>query len=213
VRWLAVPGDHDVGDANRDRQPVTAARLAAWRRHFGPDKWIEDVGAGASGWRLIGLDAMLIASSAPEEAEQEVWLEDAVHGAAGRRIAWFLHRPLFLDDPDEADTGYWSVKPAPRARLLELVRRYRIGLVASGHLHRAHDFRLDGTRYLWSPASSFLVGAKVAPPPMPGGLRLGAVVYEFDGERLSAEIADVPGLVPYWIDDVKDEVYPRPSKD
>lgn len=212
VRWRAVPGNHDVGDAGHPRQPVTSQRLAAWRRHFGPDKWVEDVGEGETGWRLVGLDAMLIASGAPEEAEQEAWLDDAMRAAGGRRIAWFLHRPLFLNGPEEADTGYWSVKPGPRARLLALARRRRVALVASGHLHRAHDFRRDGTRYLWSPASSFLVGPKVAPPPMPGGLRLGAVVYEFGAGALSAQIADVPGLAPHWIDDVIDEVYPRPPK-
>ena len=211
VRWRAVPGNHDVGDAGHARQPVTSGRLAAWRRHFGPDKWVEDVGAGAEGWRLVGIDAMLIASGEPEEAEQEEWLEDAMRSAAGRRIGWFLHRPLFLNSPDEADTGYWSVKPAPRARLMALARRHRVALVASGHLHRAHDFRLDGARYVWSPASSFLVGPRVAPP-MPGGLRLGAVLYELDGDRLSGQIADVPGLASHWIDDVIDEVYPRPPK-
>ena len=212
VRWRAVPGNHDVGDAGHARQPVTGERLAGWRRHFGPDKWVEDVGAGPDGWRLIGIDAMLIASGEPEESQQEAWLEDALRGAGGRRIAWFLHRPLFLNSPDEADTGYWSVKPAPRARLLALARRYRVALVASGHLHRAHDFACDGTRYVWSPASSFLVGSKVAPPSMPGGLRLGAVLYDLDGDRLSPQIADVPGLVPHWIDDVIDAVYPRPPK-
>jgi len=59
----------------------------------------------------------------------------------------------------EGDTGYWSVKPQPRGALLALVRRHRVALVASGHLHKARDFAFEGTRYIWSPASSFLVGA------------------------------------------------------
>jgi transposase len=37
-----------------------------------------------------------------------------------------------------------------------MVRRYRVALVASSHLHKARDFRHEGTRYVWSPASSFL---------------------------------------------------------
>ncbi len=208
VRWRAVPGNHDVGDACHARQPVNAERLAAWRRHFGPDRWVEDVDDGARGWRLVGIDAMLIDSGEAEEAEQALWLDHVMEEAGGRRIAWFLHRPLFLDSPEEGDTGYWSVKPQPRARLMALVRRHRVALVASGHLHKARDFRHDGTRYVWSPASSFLVGQ--SQPEMPGEKRLGAALYDFRA-TLAAEIADIPGLTRHWLDDVIQEVYPRPS--
>ena len=45
---------------------------------------------------------------------------------------------------------------------------------------------------------------------MPGENRLGAVVYEFDGNvAFRATIATVPGLTSHWIDDVVEEVYPR----
>src|SRR5271165_5726752 len=40
IPWRAVPGNHDVGEARHARQPVNAERLAAWRRHFGPDCWV-----------------------------------------------------------------------------------------------------------------------------------------------------------------------------
>jgi 3',5'-cyclic AMP phosphodiesterase CpdA len=206
MRWRAVPGNHDVGDAGHARQPVNAERLAAWRRHLGPDRWVED----AAGWRLIGLDAMLIDSGEPEEREQAAWLEQVTAAAQGRRIAWFLHRPLFVDDPQEGDTGYWSLKPQARSALMTLVRKYQVALVASGHLHQARDFACDGTRYLWSPASSFLVGAMQ--PGLPGEKRLGAVLYEFANPSFTADIAAVPGLAQHWLEDVIDEVYPRPAK-
>ena len=48
-------------------------------------------------------------------------------------------------------------------------------------------------------------------PAMPGEKRLGAVLYDLDGPTISAEIADVPGLREHWLDDVIDEVYPRPA--
>jgi 3',5'-cyclic AMP phosphodiesterase CpdA len=206
VRFRAVPGNHDVGDAGHPRQPVTDARLARWRAYFGPDRWFEDV----EGIRVVGLDAMLLGNGNPEEAAQAAWLDAVMEGAGGRQIAWFLHRPLFLDSPDEPDTGYWSVKPVPRARLIELVRRHSVTLVASGHLHKAHQTICDGTRYVWCPASSFLVGPEIQPP-MPGEKRLGALLYEVDGAALKPSIVDIPELVPYWIDDVIDEVYPRPT--
>lgn len=208
VRFRAVPGNHDVGDAGHPHQPVTDERLARWRTYFGADRWVEDV----EGVRLVGLDAMLLGGGDREEAAQATWLEEAMEGAGGRQIAWFLHRPLFLDSPDEPDTGYWSVKPEPRARLIELVGRASVSLVASGHLHKAHQTVRDGTRYIWAPASSFLVGPEIQPA-MPGEKRLGAVLYEIHGAVLEASIVDVPGLAHYWIDDVIDQVYPRPPTD
>lgn len=91
------------------------------------------------------------------------------------------------------------------------MRRYSVGPVASGYLHRAHDFWHDGTRYMWAPASAFLVGPGMGAPPMPGESRLGAIRYLVDGAALAAEIIDVPGLVPHFIDEVVDEVYPQPA--
>jgi 3',5'-cyclic AMP phosphodiesterase CpdA len=203
VPFRAVPGNHDVGDSNHHHQPVNRERVSRWNRHFGADRWVFDV----EGWRLIGLDAMLIGSFQPEEAAQLAWLDGVMAQAKDRRFGWFLHRPLFIEDPDEGDTGYWSIKPEPRRVLLELVRRYGVALVASGHLHKAHDFSRDGTRYVWGPSAGFLGGPQIIPP-MPGETRLGAVRYEFDGDRLDAAILEVPGLTEYWIEDVVDEVYP-----
>jgi 3',5'-cyclic AMP phosphodiesterase CpdA len=211
VRWRAVPGNHDVGDARHARQPVDGERLAAWRRHFGPDRWVEDVDAGERGWRLVGLDAMLIDSGEPEEEEQAAWLDRVMGEAGQRRIAWFLHRPLFVAHPDEGDSGYWSIKPQPRAGLMAMVHRYRVALVASGHLHKARNFDHQGTRYIWSPASSFLVGAPIQPD-LPGEKRLGAVLFDLHNPTFTAEIAAVPGLHQHWLDDVMHEVYPRPAK-
>jgi alkaline phosphatase D len=48
-------------------------------------------------------------------------------------------------------------------------------------------------------------------PPIQGESRLGAVRYRLDGTALEAEIIDVPGLVPHFLDEVVDEVYPRPG--
>jgi 3',5'-cyclic AMP phosphodiesterase CpdA len=130
IRWRAVPGNHDVGDTRHARQPVNAERLSAWRRHFGPDRWVEDVAEGAQRWRLVGFDVMLMGSDEPAEDEQSRWLEQVMAEAGERPVAWFLHRPLFLEDPGEGDTGYWSVKPQPRGVLLALVRRHQVALPA-----------------------------------------------------------------------------------
>jgi 3',5'-cyclic AMP phosphodiesterase CpdA len=59
IRWRAVPGNHDVGDPRHAHQPVNAERLGVWQRHFGPDRWVEDIAESAQHWRLVGLDMML----------------------------------------------------------------------------------------------------------------------------------------------------------
>ena len=200
---LAVPGNHDVGEPRHPHQPADAARLGRWRCHVGLDWWSRDL----ERWRLIGLDSMILGSGIAEEEEQFAWLERQMAEAGGRSVAWFLHQPLFLAAPDEPDTGYWSVKPAPRARLLETVRRHPVALVASGHLHRRHDFRLAGTRYIWGPSSGFVVGPDLQSG-MAGECRLGAVVYEFEGAEVDIRICDIDGLATLWIDDVIHEVYP-----
>ena len=200
---LAVPGNHDVGEAGNRHQPVNDERLARWRRHFGHDRWVHDI----ENWRLVGLDAMLFGARSDEEARQLEWLDRTLASAKGRRIAWFLHRPLFIESPDEPDTGYWSVKPRERAALLDRIRRFRVSLVASGHLHKWRDFDVEGCRYVWCASSGFLVGPDNQPD-IPGEKRLGAAVYEFNRSDVAVSHVDVPGLSTFWIDDVIHEVYP-----
>jgi 3',5'-cyclic AMP phosphodiesterase CpdA len=203
-RVLAVPGNHDVGEAGHAHQPVNADRLGRWRKHIGPDWWLQDIGR----WRLIGIDSMLFGSESDDERRQLEWLK-AVHASAGDRgIGWFTHRPLFVEAPDEPDTGYWSVKPSQRAPLMELIRSYGVALVATGHLHRWRDMTLDGCRYIWCPSSGFLVGPDNQPD-MPGEKRLGAVIYDFGDSNVSIRFGEVPGLATLWIDDVLGDVYPH----
>jgi 3',5'-cyclic AMP phosphodiesterase CpdA len=201
--FLAVPGNHDVGESGNRHQPANATRLDRWRRHFGADWWSHDL----ENWRLIGIDSMLFGNGDDEEARQFEWLQQALATAGGRRIAWFTHRPLFIEGPDEGDTGYWSVKPEPRARLLELVHRHDVAVIATGHLHKWRDLQAGGCRYIWGASSAFLVGPDNQLE-LPGEKRLGAVVYEFHGSDVSIDLADVPGLTTLWIDDVLHEVYP-----
>ncbi|WP_191058161.1 metallophosphoesterase family protein [Geminicoccus harenae] len=200
---MALPGNHDVGEAGHPHQPVDGLRLARWRRHFGQDHWLRDVGD----WRLIGLNSMLFGEGGPEEAAQRAWLDQAMAGAGGRPVAWFMHQPLFIADPDEPDTGYWSVKPEPRRDLLALARRSNVRLIASGHLHKAHHAEVAGVHHVWCPASGFLVGAALQPE-LAGDARLGAVILDLEGPEVSVTVSEVPGLQDLWIDDVIHEVYP-----
>jgi 3',5'-cyclic AMP phosphodiesterase CpdA len=200
---LSVPGNHDVGEPGHSFQPVNEERIARWRRHFGMDRWAKDVG----NWRLIGLNSMIFGSDLAEEKTQHFWLEQQLAGAAGREIGWFMHKPLFLGRRDEGDSGYWSVKPDPRAKLLDLIDQHRVNFVATGHLHKTHEARAQDCRFIWGGSSSFVVGPALQEP-MPGEARLGAVVFDIDGTDIAIAHEDIPGLQTFCIDDVVHEVYP-----
>jgi 3',5'-cyclic AMP phosphodiesterase CpdA len=199
----AVPGNHDVGEPAHAHQPIDMHRIARWRRHLGHDWWSVDV----DGWRLIGLDALLVGSGLPDEDAQLAWLDATMRDAGERMLAWFMHKPLFLVSPDEGDTGYWTIKPGPREALLARIRQHRVAMVATGHLHKMHRTVLDGCSYVWGPSSGFVVGERLQEE-MPGDKRLGAVVHDFVPGTVTTRMVELPALSRYWIDDVIHEVYP-----
>jgi 3',5'-cyclic AMP phosphodiesterase CpdA len=203
VPLLLVPGNHDVGDPTSVFQPVTEARVAAWRRHLGPDWWSLDV----EGWRLIGLDSMLIDSGLALEVEQGEWLDAQMQSAGDRSLGWFVHRPLFLEAPEEGDSGYWAIAPNARAPLFSRVRENGVSLVASGHLHQMNARVHQGCQYVFCPSSAYVVTEKLQAE-MPGEKRLGAVIYEFDGRDVRVRLEELAELSRFWIDDVIHEVYP-----
>jgi len=206
VPVLIVPGNHDVGHLPGSDQPVDAARLARWRKHVGPDYWLCDHGD----WRLIGLNSLLLGFDDTEEEKQFDWLERTLSARDGRRVAIFAHKPLFVDDPAEGDTGYWGVRPRQRQRLYELMAGNDVALHASGHLHWAWQGHHAGTDLLWAPPTSFVIDTLERE--MPGERLVGAVLHHLGAERIDSEIVAVPGLTSHVIDHVIEEVYPRAAR-
>ena len=155
--WLAVPGNHDVGDDPLPgcAQPADAARLARWHAHLGGDAFLRDV----PGWRLVGIDSQITATDLPEAEAQMEALARALEGAAGRSVAVFLHKPLCQERLDEAGGTYWCVQPAPRRRLAALLLSRPPAFVASGHVHQWRDRGVsEGLRQIWAPSAAFIVG-------------------------------------------------------
>jgi 3',5'-cyclic AMP phosphodiesterase CpdA len=203
---LCVPGNHDVGDTPtiRPDQTIDDARLAAWRDHFGADRWIRDV----EDWRLIGLDAMLFDSAHAEEEAQYAFLADAAR--TDRRLALFLHKPLFIERIDEPARGYWTVLPGPRARLIEALGDADLGLVASGHLHIAAERRIDGVVHFWAPSASFVCGP--IQEDLGGSRFVGYGEHLFDGRTVRSRFVRPQGVGDREIDPVHDEIYPPSTK-
>jgi alkaline phosphatase D len=205
VEMRSVPGNHDVGDHRtiNPNQAVDDTRLALWRAYIGPDRWAEDRG----GWRLIGLNAMLLGTGHVEEEAQFDWLAEALRTDAP--IALFLHKPLFIDNPEEGPRGYWTVAPAPRARLMALINAAPVRLVASGHLHIHRQIIHDGIDHVWGPAASFVCGD--SQEDLGGARRLGVIEHIFGADRVVSRFIRPEGLADLPIEPVSHLVYPRPT--
>ena len=168
--WLAIAGNHDVGDCVEvaRHQPVTADRLARWHEVFGASWWSEDV----PGWRLLGIDALILGSGLEQDAVQLDFIRHATGGLDGRALMLFIHKPLFEFAPADAGLNSLCITPTPRAALVAALGQARPALVVSGHTHQYRDITVDGTRHVTAPGVSF-----VTPPWFHPGFGLRTVGY------------------------------------
>ncbi len=206
VPVLSVPGNHDVGDLATIRadQVLDDERLERFRTLAGPDRWVHDI----DGWRFIGLNAMLFATGHAEEEAQFQWLASAIQTSA--KIAIFLHKPFFIDRPDEGARGYWTVVPQARQRLLDIIAGYDVRLVSSGHLHIAREYHFDGITHLWCPAASFVCGD--IQEDLGGQRRIGYIDYTFTNGDFSYTVVHPDATKDLPLDPVIDRIYPsKPS--
>jgi predicted phosphodiesterase len=152
---VATPGNHDIGDKPNPSMPAAAVR-EAWQR-----RWVGRVGPLWRSHRLGDAQIVLVAgpilgSGTACEDEQWAWLETTL--AAGRRegarIFLFTHYPPFLLDPNEPG-HYDNLDPAPRGRLLALIRRHGVEAVVSGHVHGFFHNRDGETDHYVVPSVAF----------------------------------------------------------
>ena len=198
---LCLPGNHDIGHLPASRQPVNTERLQRWRDHFGPEYWTLNFGQ----WLLIGLNSLIMGDGSVLEEKQFHWLEQQLNHSEGCPVAIFAHKPLFIDSPDEGETGLWGIPPVPRQRLMELFARHHVQLHASGHLHRAWSGEAAGISYVWAPSAGFV--AHAIDRELPGDRIVGAVIHDLD-DTATSKIVEIETLSHHVIDDVMHEVYP-----
>ncbi|MEH2478091.1 3',5'-cyclic AMP phosphodiesterase CpdA [Nitrobacteraceae bacterium AZCC 2146] len=153
--WLAVPGNHDVGNNLPDvrgETTVTGERVATFRNLIGPDFWLHDV----PGWRIIGLDSLICGSGLAAEQEQAVFLRQALDTTGGRKVALMYHKPFCLDRPDETAPSQSFWYPQSRALLGEHLSEGSLHLLLSGHLHESRDRLIGTARHIWAPGVAFV---------------------------------------------------------
>jgi len=168
VPCRCIPGNHDVGDniiSGRMPKRVTPERCRRFTDIYGHDRWVQR----AAGWTLIGLNAQILGSDGMgAESEQWRWLEAELAGSGSDTVALFLHKPLYLDHPSEADhedafLRQSCIDSTSRQRLLDLAHQHGVRLISAGHKHQSRAFAHDGIYYIWAPATACVNGRPDAP--------------------------------------------------
>jgi 3',5'-cyclic AMP phosphodiesterase CpdA len=159
-----LPGNHDVGDnptAVGPAPPQLATEQArqAFIAAFGEDRWRFE----AAGWCFIGLNSLVMNTGLASEAEQFDWLATQLAATGGKPVALFLHKPLFLNTPEDPELAVSAIRYVPmpaRSRLVEMLGSVDLRLVASGHVHQRRDFTYSRVRHVWAPSAGFVISDK-----------------------------------------------------
>ncbi len=157
LRYLIVPGNHDVGDnpLKADwlpRQPkiCTDERRVAWLESFGPDFWIEEIG----GYRFLGLNAQLFGTGLDAETVQWTLLQDTL-STQGAPIVMVSHKPLY----SQVDGSDLPLNAIPEDTSREIEAKAADGgviLHISGHLHRHKIVERAGFPRMWGASTAFV---------------------------------------------------------
>ena len=123
---------------------------------IGEDRWRFD----EAGWCFIGLNSLIMNTGLASEAEQFDWLASELARAGGKPVALFLHKPLYLNAPDDPELETSAIRYVPqpaRRRLIEMLGTVDLRLVASGHVHQRRDFTYGRVRHVWAPSVGFII--------------------------------------------------------
>ena len=208
-----LPGNHDIGDNPTQVGPMPKDLVSdkgrqAYVAMFGDDRWRFD----AAGWRFIGLNSLVMNSGLVSEAEQFDWLAGELASSGGKPVALFLHKPIFLNAPDDPELPASAIRYVPmpvRRRLVDMLRAIDLRLVASGHVHQRRDFTLGRTRHVWSPSAGFIIPDKVQE--RIGIKEVGLVEYCFQPDAFEVRHVRAPGQVDVTLDELSGKEQPPPS--
>ena len=199
-----LPGNHDVGDnptavGKPLLHPATEKLRDAFVAVFGEDRWQFE----AAGWRFIGLNSLIMNTGIPSEVEQMDWFAAQLARANGKPIALFLHKPLFLETPEDPETPDTAIRYVPqpvRAQLVEMLGAHDVRLVASGHVHQRRDFTYGRMRHVWAPSVGFTLPDRIQPEM--GFKETGLVEYRFRPDSFEVRHVRATGQADIGLDEL-----------
>ncbi|WP_024520541.1 metallophosphoesterase [Bradyrhizobium sp. Tv2a-2] len=199
-----LPGNHDIGDNPTEvgaapECPVNERDRQAYIAAFGDDRWRFE----AAGWCFVGLNSLVMNSGLVAEAEQFDWLASELAMSGGRPVALFLHKPIFLNTPEDPELEATAIRYVPfpaRRRLTEMLRTANVRLVASGHVHQRRDFTWHGIRHIWAPSAGFIISDKRQE--RIGIKEVGLVEYRFQPDAFEVRHMRAPGQIDIDLDEL-----------
>ena len=197
-----LPGNHDIGDNPTKlgpvpSQPATEADRQTFLAIVGEDRWRFE----AAGWCFIGLNSLVMNTGLASEAEQHEWLASELSSTRGQPIALFLHKPLYLNSPDDPELPGTSIRYVPmpvRSRLVEMLGSVDLRLVASGHVHQRRDFTFGHIRHVWAPSVGFVIPDRMQE--VIGTKEVGLVEYRFQPDSFEVRHVKAPGQIDIDLD-------------
>jgi 3',5'-cyclic AMP phosphodiesterase CpdA len=199
-----IPGNHDVGDNPTQVAPAPERLVNEQARQtyiaaFGDDRWRFD----AAGWCFIGLNSLVMNTSLAAEAEQFEWLAAELAVTGGRPVALFVHKPMFLNTPEDPELEATAIRYVPypaRRRLTEMLRTANVRLVASGHVHQRRDFTWRSIRHVWAPSAGFIISDRRQE--RIGIKEVGLVEYRFQPDAFEVRHVRAPGQIDVDLDEL-----------
>jgi 3',5'-cyclic AMP phosphodiesterase CpdA len=199
-----LPGNHDIGDnptaiGPLPKQPATEECRQNYLSVIGEDRWRFD----EAGWCFIGLNSLIMNTGIESEAEQFDWLAAELGRANGKPVALFLHKPLYLNEPDDPELESSAIRYVPQPRrkqVIEMFGNVDLRLVASGHVHQRRDFTYRHTRHVWAPSAGFVISD--AMQEKIGIKEVGLVEYRFRPDSLEVRHVRAPGQADVWLDEL-----------
>jgi 3',5'-cyclic AMP phosphodiesterase CpdA len=197
-----LPGNHDIGDNPTavgpvPTHPATEAHLQSFRSVIGEDRWRFE----QAGWCFIGLNSLVMNTGLESEAEQFDWLASRLAHVNGKPVALFVHKPLYLTapgDPELAETAIRYVPEPARRRLIDMLGKVDLRLIASGHVHQRRDFTYRHVRHIWAPSAGFVISD--AKQELIGIKQTGLVEYRFAPDSFEVRHVKANGQVDIDLD-------------
>jgi 3',5'-cyclic AMP phosphodiesterase CpdA len=203
-----LPGNHDIGDNPTaigpvPTQPTTEPNRQGFVDVFGEDRWRFD----EAGWCFIGLNSLIMNTGLGSEAEQFDWLASELARTNGKPVALFVHKPLYLNAPDDPELASSAIRYVPqpaRQRLIEMFGAVDLRLIASGHVHQRRDFTYGRVRHVWAPSAGFIISD--ARQERIALKETGLVEYRFTPDSFEVRHVRAPGQVDVDLDEL---LYPK----
>lgn len=199
-----LPGNHDLGDNPTAIGPVpphpaTEPLRQSFIDVIGEDRWRFD----EAGWCFIGLNSLIMNTGIESEAEQFDWPAEQLARVNGKPVALFIHKPLYLNTPDDPELESSAIRYVPQPRrkqLIEMFGKVDLRLVASGHVHQRRDFTFGHTRHVWAPSAGFKISDRIQE--VIGIKETGLVEYRFAPDSFEVRHVRAQGQIDVDMDDV-----------